>query len=141
MSLSKKNIIIFVVIILVLVLAIGFLFTLRKPLPTDLSKAPDKEIAELLRKNEDNNNYMNTYPDFIIKDKLVLTKEAILEGQNGQNFKEVYQGLELEGNRYLKIDLMNPAGDRGMVTVLDIKKGEVLRAFGIMLLSNSVSPK
>ena len=132
MSIFKK-IIIFVVIIF---LVFSFVFLLKDRKPEDLSVASDSRIITLLKKNEDNNNYINNHADYIIKERSILTQQAIIDGQNGQNFKEVYQGLEMEDNRYLKVDLINPAGDRWMITVLDMKTGEVLKAYGTILVTS-----
>jgi len=58
-------------------------------------------------------DYIERYKNFKIEKKTLLTKESILAGQNGENFKEVYQSLDLEDNRYLRADLMNAAGELG----------------------------
>ena len=79
------------------------------------------------------------HPDYIIEDKIILTKESILAQRSGANFKEVYQGLEFQDNRYMRIDLINSAGDRGLVSVLDFKNNTVPKAYGIILLKVSQS--
>jgi len=139
MPLFFKIIIAFIVIV---ILIFGFLL-LKNQKPkniSDISDVSDGEIIELLKKNEDSNNYMQNFKDFTIKEKVVLTKESILEGQAGQDFKEVYQGLELENNRYLKVELTNAAGDRGMITVIDFENKEVAKAYGLVLLRSEVLP-
>ena len=80
---------------------------------------------------------MQNNPDFKINNKEILTKESIIAGQNGPNFKEVYQGLELQNGRYMRIDLINQAGDRGLIAVIDFKKQTVLKAYGIILLKSN----
>ena len=59
-------------------------------------------------------------------------KEDIIKGQKGQNFKEVYQDLSLEDKRYMKADLINGQGDRGLIVVIDLKEQKVLKSFEII---------
>lgn len=117
---------------------IGFLFFFKNQTPKDLSKISDREIIGLLEKNQDSKEYIEKNKDFKIEEKIVLTKDSILEGQNTQNFKEVYQGLKLEDNRYLKVNLINLAGDNGLVSVIDFKDKKVLKAYGLILLKSGV---
>jgi len=140
----KKNIVIILISFCVILVALAgmiYFFTyLQKPqstVPQNTSEASDSEIISLLNKNQDTEDYMQNYKDFKIDKKTVLTKESIIEGQNGQNFKEVYQNLELTDNRYMKVDLMNLAGDRGMITVIDLKEKQVLKAFGTVLFKTN----
>ena len=46
-------------------------------------------------------NICKTFPDFKINNKEILTKESIMPGKMA-NFKEVYQGLELQNGRYMR---------------------------------------
>lgn len=136
MSLKTEIIIIFV-IVLMLAIIVGIYFW-KNNQAGDIAKISDREIILLLRGNMDAGEYIKSYPDFKINKKEVLTKESILAGQNGQNFKEVYQGLELENSRYLKVDLINGAGDRGLISVIDFKEKKVLKSYGLILLSAGV---
>ncbi len=127
----KKAIILFVIILIALVAFAGiFLYNQKSK---DISKISDKEIILLLKNNIDAKEYLQSHPDYKIQDKIILTKDSIIAGQKGQNFKEVYQGLDLENNRYVKVNLMNLAGDRGLVAVIDFKTKQVPKAYGIML--------
>jgi len=126
-----KKIIIFVIVILAV--AAVFLFAFYNKSGNDISKISDRDIIKFLQKNQDAKDYMQNYPDFKIDKKTILSKDDIIQGQNGQNFKEVYQELELEDNRYVKIDLMNLSSDRGLIAVIDFKTKAVLKAYGIML--------
>lgn len=127
-----------IILFVLLICLAGVLLFFYNQAPKDLSKITDIQIMLLLSKNSDAKEYMQNHPDFKIKDKAVLTKESILAGQNGQNFKEVYQGLGLENNRYLKVDLINGSGSNGLVAVLDFKTGQTLKAYGIIFLQASV---
>jgi hypothetical protein len=134
MQLSKKVIFIFyAVIFFTAILFVLFFLVYSKDEPLNISEVSDNEIVLLLEKNKDCSDYIKKYSDFKIQDKTILTKDSIIVGQNGQNFKEVYQGLELEDNRYMKVDLMNLNGDRGMITVIDFKTKQVPKAYGVML--------
>jgi len=142
---SKKVTIIIIVFLIILLTVVGCVFTLKRQLskntsdiPIDISKVTNSEIIDLLRTNNDSLDYIEKCKDFKIEKKSPLTKESILEGQNGENFKEVYQGLDLEDNRYLRADLMNAAGSWGLITVLDFKTKSVIKAFGLMLISAGV---
>jgi hypothetical protein len=126
-----KKTIIFVIIIFAVVAV--FLFVFLYNLQNDISKISEKNIIKILQTNQDAKNYMQNYPDYKIDKKQILSKDDIIRGQNAQNFKEVYQSLELEDKRYIKVDLINSAGDRGMITVIDFKNKSVLKAYGIML--------
>jgi len=136
------------VIFIVLLLTAGYFFIYRETFLgndsstlKDISQFSDEDIVALLKTNPDSSEYMGKYKDFKIGKRTVLTKESILEGQNGENFKEVYQGLDIENNRYLRADLMNSAGDWGLITILDFKKRTVAKVFGMLLISTGVEVK
>jgi hypothetical protein len=130
----KKGLSIFCIVIFVAVISAVCFYFYKINTPLDIFKISDKEIISLLKKNWDCQGYMQRYSDFKIQGRTILTKDNIIAGQNGQNFKEVYQGLELIDNRYMKVDLMNSAENSGMVTVIDFKDSKVLKAYGIMLI-------
>ena len=137
----KKNTIIISCLIVLFILAIAaYIFLINKSNsqnPQDLTKVSDSQIISLLNKNSDAQKYMQSNAEFKIQDKIILTKESILAGQNGQTFKEVYSGLESENNRYMKVDLMNAAGDHGLVEVLDFKTQTTIKAYGIILIKTN----
>lgn len=134
---NKRKIIIGSCVAIILFLAgIGLLFWQKGP--QDINNISDKEIISYLQKNADAKEYMDLYKDFRIDKKAVLDKDSIIKGQNAKSFKEVYQDLELENNRYVKIDLINPAGDRGMVCVLDFKEKKIINAFGLIMLKAGI---
>ena len=138
MFLKQKHIII---IVFVIAITAGIFFLFKNQSPKDISKITDKEIINLLEKNKDSLDYMERYKDFKIEKKISLTKESILEGQNAERFKEVYQDLSLEDNRYLRVDLINITGDKGLITVLDLKTREVPKVYGLILLKSGVKTK
>jgi|GEM_PF-5832137 len=109
--------------------------------PIDISKITNEQIVSLLRTNPDSAGYINKYKDFKITSAVALTKDSIASGQAGQNFKEVYQDLELEDGRYMRVDLMNQEGNYGMITVLDLNTGSVLKAFAMLLMQAGVQTK
>ena len=104
----------------------------------DITKITDQDVIAALNTNADAKNYMEKNKDFKITGKAILTKDDITEGQTAENFKEVYGGLDLEDNRYLKVDLMNAVGDRGLVSVLDFKENKVIKAYGLILLKAGI---
>lgn len=130
----KKNISIIILVILVALIAAAIFFVYNQS-PQDLSKISDSQIVSLLNKNSDARDYIKNHPDFKIEKKEILTKQSIVAGQNGENFKDVYQGLELQDNRYMLVSLMNPAGDRGLISVIDFKTKTTIRAYGLLLLT------
>lgn len=133
---SKKNIfIIFVIVLVVLAAAVGLFLYSQKP--QDLSKVSDDQIILLLNKNSDAKEYMQNHTDFKIDEKEILTKEVITSRQNGVEFREVYQGLDIQDNRYIRVKLINPAGDKGLIAVVDFKKKTAINAFGLLLLSGT----
>ena len=137
MSFSFKIIIIILVAFIILITGLFFVF--QNQTPKDLSKVSDSQIISLLNKNSDAKDYMQNHVDFKIDKKEVLTRESIVAGQNGANFREVYQGLELQDNRYIRVDLMNPTGDRGLIAVIDFKKKIVPKAYELLLLKASTN--
>jgi hypothetical protein len=129
----KKNTLIFFFAVLIILFAVAGLFLYNQK-SQDLSNVSDSQIISLLQKNSDAGDYIKNHPDFKIQDKIILTKESIAAGQNAQNFKEVYQGLELQNNRYMKVDLINSAGDNGLIAVIDFKTETTPKAYGLILL-------
>lgn len=103
----------------------------------DLNTLTDQEIIEILKTNSDVADYIKRNPDFAIQSKEILTKDAILKGQNQNTFQPVYIALELEDNRYLKVQLMNAAGSEGYITVIDANDSSVQKAFGMLLIQMS----
>lgn len=142
MIFSKKNIILSVLIAIIIVVDILYFFMFFKNDNSNIQlQKTDEEIISVLNKNQDCKNYMQKNPDFKIQKKTVLTKESILEGQNGQKFKEIYIGLELQNNRYIMVNLINNAGNSGFIAVIDFEKNEVLKAYGMLLFNSSVKAK
>ncbi len=99
-----------------------------------LSEMNDNTLIALLAKNYDVKEYMDANPGFKIAEKNILTGDMISAGQKGQNFNEVYQDLALEQNRYMRVDLINGSGDKGLITVIDFKTKTVVKAFGTVLV-------
>ena len=95
------------------------------------------QIISLLNKNPDAKDYMQNHADFKIDKKEVLTTKSILAGQKGPNFREVYQGLELQDNRYILVNLINLTGDKGLIAVVDFKEKNTPKAYGLLLLKAS----
>ena len=94
-----------------------------------------------MEENQDSLDYMERCKNFKIEKKTSLTKESILEGQKGKRFKEVYQDLSLEDNRYLRVDLINMTEDRGLIAVLDLKAKKVSKVYGLILLKSGIETK
>ena len=141
---SEKRILIAVVLVMICLCAVAVFYSYwnrQDNFPKDISKATNKQIIGLLEKNKDGANYIAKYPDFRVDKKMVLDKDSIIAGQSGQNFKEVYQGLELENNRYMRVDLMNQSGDRGLIAVLDFKTQQTVKAYGVVLVKSAIAPK
>jgi hypothetical protein len=126
-----KKAIIFIIIIFALVAVFLFIFGVN--FSNDISKISDKDIIKILQRNQDAKDYMQKYPDFKIDKKAILSKDDIIQGQDGQNFKEVYQELELADNRYVRVNLTNSSGDRAMITIIDFKIKSAIKAYGIIL--------
>lgn len=133
----KKIISILFCVAIVLIGVVTFFSYNQNQKPLDPTKVSDSQIISMLKKNSNAQYYMENHSDFLIGKKQILTKEDIINGQNGANFREVYLGLKLEDGRYMTVNLMNPAADNGLVAVIDFNKNEVLRAYGIMLYKSS----
>lgn len=130
---TKKSIIVIFTIV-ILIFGSGFLvkiFTVK-----DIYKMQDKEIINVLKKNSNSNNFIKKYPDFKIEKKEILTKQGIIIAKDAQDFKEVYQNLELEDKRYLKIDLVNANNSSGLIAVLDFKKNQIIKVFDVLILES-----
>lgn len=128
---------VYVLIICLIAIAGYFIYNQLASLRAeDISKATDSQIAFMLKKNSDAKEYIQNYTDYKIEEKEILTKESITAGQQGQTFREVYMGLDLEENRYLLVNLINQAGDRGLIAVIDFKKQETPNAYGILLFKS-----
>ncbi len=122
-----------IILVIVVLAALGGIFFISKPLsPKSSAVMDEEEISSLLKKDVDTLAYINKYPEFKIEDKIVLSKEDVIKGQAGQNFKEVYQDLGPESGRYMKLDLINGQGDRGLIVVIDLKEQKVLKSFEII---------
>jgi len=135
----KNNAKIFLVAgFILIIVGFSFLFFIEKDFEKkDLLKISDFEIIEILKKDKDIKEYTQKYPDFKIESKEILTKESILTGQNAQDLKQIYEGLELENERYIKVQLMDLAGQNGFFGVIDFENNSVVKAFGILLFKAS----
>lgn len=125
------KIVLIIAVIIVVAFAVFFLLKTANKNPAEIS---DEQIIALLKTNSDSLKYIENHPDFKIDKKVLLTKSSILDGQAGENFKEVYQDLEPIDSRYLRVDLINGQGDSGLITVLDIQNNTVLKAYALILL-------
>ena len=101
----------------------------------DIFSIDEKGITDFLNTNKDSKDYIEKNKDFRIAKKEILTKDSILAGQSANNFKEAYQGLALEDDRYMLINLINMAGDKGLIAVLDFKEKAVIKAYGMVLIN------
>jgi len=141
----NKNIKIFVVpfvfaIIAVLIyFAFFFNFAKNSIAKKDINTITDAEIIEVLKTNTDVSDYIGRNSDFSIVNKEILTKDNILKGKNGKSFQPVYEGLNLEDNRYMKVDLTNAGGNEGYMTVIDFNDMSVQKAFGLLLFQGSAN--
>lgn len=141
-----KNIRIILLVVLAVLLSAGFFYLSfilggknKKSKDVDMFSATDKEVVEILKTNKDVAEYTQAHSDFKIESREILKKESILAGQQGQNFQAVYSGLELEDNRYMKVQLINTEGNNGFITVIDSKDNSVPKAFGILLFKASTN--
>jgi hypothetical protein len=133
----KKNsfIVFFAVLVIAVLVAIIIFFIYNQPTSwqtENLSLISDSQIISILKTSSDVQEYIKSHPDFKIDKKEILTKEGIITGSNGVNFREAYSGLSPEDGRYMRVDLTNQAGDRGMIIMIDFKKNEVV--FSALLL-------
>jgi hypothetical protein len=139
---NKKRIAILSAILIIFLVIIGFTYFVlqnkNKPIK-DLSLLNDTEIIEILKTNKDIKEYTKNYPDFKIENKEILTKDSIAFGQNGNNLQPLYYGLELEDNRYMKVQLMDSIGSNGFFGIIDAKDSSVQKAFGILLFQTSAN--
>jgi len=129
----KKNVLIICVVTLAILLAAIGLFLYNQK-PQDLAKVSDSQIISLLNKNSDAKEYIQNHSDFKIQNKTILTKESIMAGRNGASFREVYQGLELQDNRYVLVNLINSTGDKGLIAAVDFETKTAPVAYGLLLL-------
>jgi len=102
---------------------------------TNLANVSDSQIISLLQKNADAENFMQNNENFKVSKKEILTQESIAVGQKATSFATVYQGLAAESNRYMRIDLTNQTGDKGLITIVDFKNNTVPKAFGILFIN------
>jgi len=139
---NKKRIVILSVILIIFLIIISFsYFVLQKkksPIK-DLALLNNAEIISILKTNKDIKTYTQKYPDFKIATKEILAKNDIINGQNGQSLQPLYYGLELEDNRYMKVQLMDSAGSNGFFGIIDAKDSSVTKAFGILLFQTSAN--
>ena len=148
-KIMSKNTLIIIIVIAIVVIAGIVLFSQKKSedlpeeiaLQENISEITDEQIVELLKENKDSLSFVEKNKDFKIQFKAVLTKESILKGQEGSNFKEVYQDLSLEDNRYIRVDLINALANKGLIAVIDTKTKTVLKVFGKLLIKGGVKVK
>jgi len=100
----------------------------------DLNSVTDEQLITILKTNADITDYIERNSDFRIESKEILTKDAILRGQNQNTFQPVYIALELEDARYMKVQLMNSQNSEGYIAVIDSRDSSVQKAFGLLLL-------
>ena len=106
--LFKQKVII--IVFITIAVAIGFFFLLKdSQFSKDISKITNEEIVGLLKKNKESLDYMEKYKD-----------------------------LYLKNNRYLKINLINSIGNRGLIAVLDLKTETVPKAYNLILIKASL---
>lgn len=134
----KKNLLISLAVFVGLIIIAGIVFFIyNQPAPKEpenINNISDYQIVSILGENADAKEYIRNNPDFKIESKEVLNIDSIKLGLSGQSFREVYYDLALEDGRYIKINLMNQAGDKGLVAVIDFKTKQAIKAYGILLI-------
>ena len=126
-----KKIVLILIAIIIILAAVVYFFPAGKK-SNDLSR---QEITDILSKEKQGLEYIGKYPDFTIRAQEILTKDKITIGKNGKSFKELYNNLEMEDNRYERIDLVNAGGDRGLLAVIDMENRTPVNVYGLILLS------
>ena len=101
----------------------------------DNNLASEKELINLLKKDDDVLAYINKYRSFRIENKNILSEEEIINKQNGQELKEVYQDINPENDRYVRVDLIDGSGSNGLIVVIDLKEQKVIKSFDIINIS------
>lgn len=117
-------------LIIIIILVCGFLYSKLNSVQSD-----SPEIIDIIRQHKDAQSFINKYPDFKIQSKKLLTKEDITAGQNGKTFKELYNNLLMEDDRYVRVDLINGQGTRGLLSVIDVKEKVPVNVYGLVLLN------
>ena len=103
-------------------------------LPAVTASVPsDIQVFDLLRSNSDSLEFLQKYPDSAVTNKTLLHGEDIINGLSGPRFKELYQNISVEDDRYVFVELSS-GSDRSLISILDLKEQKVTKAFWIILV-------
>ena len=94
----------------------------------------ENKILNILKQNNEVLGYMKKNPNYEILNITYLSSDEIAEKQNGTYFRELYENLTLENNRYVKVDLIDKNTNRGLMTIIDLEKQKVIKIFGLLLI-------
>ena len=119
--------------LIVFVVLVGLLVLISSSRQDANPRTSEEKLLEILKQNDEVAGYMEKNPDYQILNISILSADEIREKQNGTQFRELYENLTLEDNRYVKVDLMDKSG-HGLMTIIDLNKGEVVKVFGIILI-------
>ncbi len=142
---SQKKIIIGVVIIIIAVVAFSLKTKFIKDkqevsLEKEEKELTREEIVSVLQQNEKGADYLEKNDVFEIGENKPLTKEDILKNQKEKRYKEIYQDLSPEDNKYSKVTLINEAG-KGLFLILDLNNQKVVEIHDLILLKAQVKPE
>jgi hypothetical protein len=84
----------------------------------------DEEMLEIIRLDATGLTFLEGYDNFKISTKKLLNKEEIEKRKKEGDFKEIFEPLLIEDERYLKVRLDDWDGGRGIVGTIDIKESK-----------------
>jgi len=94
----------------------------------------DEEMLEILEKDSTGLTFLEKYDNFRVSTKELLTKEKIEERKERGDFKEIFEPLLLEDERYLKVRLDDWEGGRGIIATIDLNGGGPVIVHNLFLM-------
>ena len=94
----------------------------------------DEEMMGILKEDDTGLVFLGEYDNFQISTKEVLTKEKIERRKEEGDFKEIFEPLLIEDDRYLKVRLEDWEGGRGVIGTIDLKEKEPVIVHNLFLM-------
>ncbi len=96
-----------------------------------------EEIVEMLKTDEVGLAFLENYDGFKIERRELLSKEEIERRAIEGDYKEIYEDLSLEDDRYVMIRIAEREKNRGLVGTLDMEASVAVSLYNLFLINFS----
>ena len=123
------------IILIILLGAFFFYYSQNREIENPEEVLNKEQITALLENNETGAEFMQNYGDFEVEKINPLTKEEIEERRIEGDYREMFEPLLLEDDRYVEMEVVSKERDLGLVSIVDLKEDEIVEIYYLFLVT------